>query len=140
MFSAHPIKSLLAVVHSIAGLLSIFIVATYVSVGTAEDHDFSSGFEGIPVAGLSLVIGVHALNAITSFAVAYALWKSSEWGRPLIFAYDGFIFLIFLSLMLFSSLASTSSRVGLSFFLFSVFVLLICGSTIAAAVRSSNPE
>lgn len=126
----------LAVFHVLGGLLSIFIAGTYVYYGAIGSDPFDPMYHGVfPAIGIGIVVAIHTLNASGCFSVAYALWKSREWGRLLIFLYDGFVFLIFLALLLFSLFTATASRFSPTFVLFNVFVLLICGATIVVCFR-----
>ena len=141
------IKKILAVAHVWGGFTSVFIVGMYVYYGVAATVIlFDPMSQGIlpsvrmaimTIVGLAMVVGLHVGNALACFFVAYSLWKPREWGRRLVFYYDGFVFLGSLAILAVPLYAPTTPR---PFFLwFIAGVLLISGSTILVCIRPSRP-
>jgi hypothetical protein len=134
------LKKILAAFYLVGGLLSMLIASTYLYYGAAGNNVFDPASQGVlPVIGIAIVVSMHALNASGCFSVAFSLWRSTRWGRLLVFVYDGLVFLIFSGLLVFPLFVPTNFRFGLSFVLFNLFVLLVCGATIAVSLRKSSP-
>jgi len=129
------IRKLLAVLHGLGGLTSVSITGAYIYYGAVGSDLFGPTSKGvIPVVGMAMVVGIHTLNACACFSVAYSLWRSTQWGRLLVFFYDGVIFLIFFGLLVFS-LSGPSPQFSRSFLWFNVFVLLVSGFTVVLCFR-----
>jgi len=91
---------------------------------------------GLLIGGLAMWVALILGNALACFLVAYSLWKRSEWGRQLVFIYDGFIFLMSLAMVTLPLYAPTTSNTSFQFLLECAFVVLISGSTILVCIRS----
>lgn len=134
------LKKVLAVIHTLGGLISVLVAGTYVFYETVGNGLFNPVAQGIlPAVGIGIVIGLHALNASACFAVAYSLWNSKRWSRLIVLFYDGPTFLICLALVLFPLFAPTSFRPLQLFLSLCLFVLLVSGTTLVACFRPINP-
>ena len=118
-------------------------MATYLYYGTIGKGLFEAVPQGVvPAIGIVIVVGMHALNALACFSVAYSLLNPTKWGHILVFAYDGFIFLIFLMLLLSPLFAPTAPQFAPTFLLFNFVVLFISGATVLLVTLNSqgNPS
>lgn len=139
MSALQCIRKLLAALHGLGGLTSVSLAGAYVYYGATGSDLFASAAKGVtPVVGIAMVVGTYTLNACACFLVGYSLWRSTQWGRLLVFLYDGLIFLIFFGLLTVSLFMPSFPHLDRSFLWFAVFVLLMSGLTVVLRARPSR--
>ena len=137
------IRKILAVAHVCGGFGSLFIVGVYAYSGVAETGLFNRMSQqafrdvGPAIVGMTMWAGLFVGSAWACFVVAYSLWKPREWGRRLVFGYDGFVFLMSLMILAVPLYAPSTPRPSFPWFI--AGVLLISGSTILVSIRPSRP-